>query len=119
MIRTSPEHIRKTTVFTCMSAWRKLERSNCKLEERFENARVKRMQAEETAKSVPCGLVASPPWPVTVRRWLFFGSLAMKVPFICVKKKEKKTANAPALVAETALPRSMHSVHDVQCFANF
>jgi hypothetical protein len=59
-----------------MSAWRKLERSNCKLEERFENARAKWMQAEETA-------------------------------------------NALALVEETALLRSMHSVHDVQCFANF
>jgi hypothetical protein len=59
-----------------MRAWRKLERSDCKLEECFENARAKRMQAEEIA-------------------------------------------NAPALVEETALPRSMHSIHDVQCFANF
>jgi hypothetical protein len=35
------------------------------------------------------------------------------------RMQAKETANALALVEETALLRSMHSVHDVQCFANF
>jgi hypothetical protein len=34
-----------------MSAWRKLERSDCKLEELFENARTKQMQAKETTNA--------------------------------------------------------------------
>jgi hypothetical protein len=35
------------------------------------------------------------------------------------RMQAKETANALALVEETALPRSMHNIHDVQCFANF
>jgi hypothetical protein len=39
------------TIFTCRSTWRKLEQSECKLEEHFKNARTKRMQAEGTTNT--------------------------------------------------------------------
>ena len=71
MIRTSPEQIRKTIVSTCRSAWRKLERSDCKLEERFENARAKRMQAEETANA-PALVEETPLYAQYSRRTTFY-----------------------------------------------